>query len=156
MKLKIADKGWAVLPLRLMIGFGFAAHGYAKLSRGPEKFSAILTALGVPQPHLMAWATTLLELVGGISVMAGAFGVPFSIPLAIIMFSAMFSVHFQYGFSSIKLKAVTSTGADFGPIGYELNLLYVAGLLTLALGGSGRLSVDEYLKTRKQSDNLSA
>jgi hypothetical protein len=26
------------LPLRLVIGFGFAAHGYAKLSRGPENF----------------------------------------------------------------------------------------------------------------------
>jgi len=56
------------------------------------------------------------------------------------MLTAMFRVHLQYGFSSIRLKAVTASGAKFGPIGYEMNLLYIAGLLTLALGGSGRLS----------------
>src|SRR5512138_1966859 len=49
-----------LLPLRLMVGFGFAAHGYAKLSRGPENFATILAAIGVPQPHLAAWLTSLL------------------------------------------------------------------------------------------------
>ena len=122
-----------------MIGFGFAAHGYAKLSRGPANFAAILASIGVPQPHLMAWVTSLLEFIGGISVMAGLFVVPLSLPLAAVMLTALFSVHFQYGFSSIRLKAVTASGAEFGPIGYELNLLYLAGLLTLVLGGSGKL-----------------
>ena len=144
------DKGWALLPLRLMVGFGFAAHGYAKLSRGPENFASILTSLGVPQPHLMAWVTSLLELIGGISVMAGAFVVPLSLPLAVVMLTAMFSVHLQYGFSSVRLKAVTASGAEFGPVGYEMNLLYIAGLLTLALGGPGRLSVDHWLRMRRQ------
>jgi putative oxidoreductase len=50
------------------------------------------------------------------------------------MLTALFSVHLQYGFSSIRLKAVTAVGAQFGPIGYEMNLLYIAGLLTFALG----------------------
>lgn len=141
---------WALLPLRLMVGFGFAAHGYAKLSRGPEHFASILDSLGVPLPHLMAWVTALLEFLGGISVMAGAFIVLLSLPLAIIMVTAMFSVHLQYGFSSIRLTAVTAEGAHFGPIGYELNLLYVAGLLALALHGAGRLSVDQWLQARRQ------
>ena len=145
--------GWALLPLRLMVGFGFAAHGYAKLSRGPESFAGILTSLGVPEPHLMAWVTSLLEFLGGISVMAGAFVVPLSLPLVVVMLTALFGVHFQYGFSSVRLKAVTASGAEFGPIGYELNVLYIAGLLTLALGGSGTLSVDHYLRTRRQHAN---
>jgi putative oxidoreductase len=144
----MSEEGWALLPLRLLIGFGFAAHGYAKLSRGPDSFAAILTAIGVPQPHLMAWATALLEFVGGVSVMAGAFVVPLTIPLAAIMLTAMFSVHFRYGFSSIRLTAVTAAGAEFGPVGYEVNLLYIAGLLTLALSGAGTLSVDHYLRNR--------
>ncbi len=147
---KISEKGWALLPLRLMIGFGFAAHGYAKLSRGPENFAVILASLGVPQPHLMAWATTLLELMGGISVMAGAFIVPLSLPLSVVMLTAMFSVHFQYGFSSVRLKAVTPSGAEFGPVGYEMNLLYIAGLVTLALAQSDKRSMDYYLRGRKQ------
>lgn len=143
--------GFALLPLRLMVGFGFAAHGYAKLSRGPDSFATILATLGVPQPHVMAWATCLLEFVGGLGVMLGAFVLPLSLPLAVVMLTAMFTVHVRYGFSSIRLKAVTAAGAEFGPIGYEMNLLYVAGLVTLALGGAGALSVDRYLATRKQT-----
>ena len=145
---RVSEKGWALLPLRLMTGFGFAAHGYAKLSRGPENFATILASIGVPQPHLMAWLTSLLEFVGGISVMAGAFVVPLTLPLSVIMLTAMVTVHLQYGFSSIKLKAVTASGAEFGPIGYEMNLLYIVGLLSLAFGGSGKLSVDHWLRTR--------
>jgi len=59
-----AKNAWALLPLRLVVGFGFAAHGYAKLARGPESFAAILHVMGVPAPGLMAWATSLLELLG--------------------------------------------------------------------------------------------
>jgi putative oxidoreductase len=131
-----------VLPLRLVIGFGFAAHGYAKLSRGPANFGRILEAMGVPAPNIMAWITSLFEFIGGVSVMAGAFVTPLALPLSLIMLTAMFKIHFQYGFSSIKLKAVTGSGAEFGPIGYEINLLYIAGLITLALIGPPLLSVD--------------
>ena len=140
--------GWALVPLRLLVGFGFAAHGYAKLSRGPNRFASILTSLDVPQPHLMAWITTLIELLGGISIMAGAFVALLSLPLAVVMLTAMFSVHFPYGFSSVRLQAVTEMGAEFGPIGYELNLLYIVALLALAVSGSGKLSVDHYLRPR--------
>lgn len=148
-KLQAAKKALALLPLRLIIGFGFAAHGYAKLHRGPDKFAVILAALGVPQPHVTAWVTALLEFFGGISIMAGAFVLPMTVPLMVIMLTALFTVHLQYGFSSVVLKGVTSSGAQFGPVGYELNLLYIAGLFTLAINGAGALSVDTWLKHRK-------
>ena len=35
---------WSALPLRLIVGYGFAAHGYAKLARGPDAFIDILHA----------------------------------------------------------------------------------------------------------------
>lgn len=145
----MAQKEWSLVPLRLMIGFGFAAHGYAKLSRGPDQFATILSSIGIPQANLVAWMTSLLELFGGLSFITGAFVVPLSLPLALIMLTAMFSIHFRYGFSSVRLEALTPAGAKFGPIGYEMNLLYIAGLLTLALGGAGKLSVDEWLRTGK-------
>src|SRR5689334_11344214 len=63
---------WAVVPLRLIVGYGFVAHGYAKVVNGPERFAASLHALGVPAPHSMAWATIVIELVGGIAVLVGA------------------------------------------------------------------------------------
>src|ERR1700745_4481117 len=62
---------WAPIPLRLIVGYGFMEHGFAKLSKGPENFAAILHALGVPAPHFMAWMTILTELVGGIAILLG-------------------------------------------------------------------------------------
>ena len=141
---------WALLPLRLILGFGFAAHGYAKLARGPEHFATILAGLGIPEPGAMAWATSLLELAGGLAVMLGAFVAPLSVPLALVMVTALFSVHLRYGFSSIRLQGISASGATFGPIGYELNLLYIAALVALAVSGAGPLSVDRWLAGRRR------
>src|SRR5262245_21093118 len=133
---------WAPLPLRLIVGFGFMQHGFAKLSRGSDAFATILHALGVPAPHFMALFTILIELLGGLAVMLGAFVTIVSVPMAALLLVAIFTVHLPYGFSSIKLLAVTSAGAQFGPVGYECNLLYLACLAALVIGGSGPLSVD--------------
>jgi putative oxidoreductase len=62
--------------------------------------------------------------------------------MAIVLLVAIFKVHLPYGFSSIKLVAVTAAGAKFGPVGYEVNLLYIACLVALVLGGSGPLAID--------------
>ena len=43
---------WAPIPLRLIVGYGFMQHGFAKLSRGPDMFAVILQGMGVPAPHL--------------------------------------------------------------------------------------------------------
>ena len=36
---------WSPVPIRLIVGYGFWAHGYAKLARGPDKFAAIPMAV---------------------------------------------------------------------------------------------------------------
>lgn len=140
---------WTLLPLRLITGFGFMAHGYAKLSRGPEGFARILQTIGVPAPSLAAWMTALVEFFGGLVIIAGAFVAIASIPLIIVMLVAMFTVHLPYGFSAIKLMVMTASGPQFGTPGYEVNFLYIAGLLTLILGGAGPLSIDNMLVQRK-------
>ena len=43
---------WAPLILRAIVGYGFMAHGYAKLARGPQAFAVTLEALGVPIPRI--------------------------------------------------------------------------------------------------------
>jgi DoxX len=63
---------WAPIPLRLIVGYGFMEHGFAKLARGLDAFPAILQALGVPAPHLMGWLTILVEIVGGLAVLLRA------------------------------------------------------------------------------------
>src|SRR5262245_11363726 len=139
---KMVGDGWALLPLRLIIGFGFAAHGVAKLVRGPEHFASIVEAMGIPGAVLVAWITAFLELVGGTCLRLGAFVALLSVFLGVIMITALLRVHLPYGFSSVRLKSLTSLGAEFGPEGYELNLLYLAALMTLAFYGPGPLSVD--------------
>jgi len=139
---------WAPIPLRLIVGYGFIQHGAAKLFRGPDAFVAILQALGVPEPRLMTWLTILVELLGGLAVLLGAFVALASLPMAALLLVAIFNVHLPYGFSSIKLIAVTAAGAQFGPVGYERNLLYLACLAALVLGGPGPLALDGFIKRR--------
>ena len=139
---------WWPLVIRAIVGYGFIAHGFAKLSRGPDAFAAILQALGVPAPHLLGWATILIELLGGLAVLLGAFVWVVSVPMVAVLVVAMVTVHLPYGFSSIKLVAVTRAGAQFGPPGYETALLYIACLAALVLGGAGPLSIDRFIARR--------
>jgi putative oxidoreductase len=96
----------APIPLRLIVGYGFMEHGFAKLAKGPD--------------------------------------------------ASIFTVHLPYGFSSIKLMAVTPAGAQFGPPGYECNLLYLACLAALVFGGSGPLAIDGFVRGRRTHDPIIA
>jgi putative oxidoreductase len=142
---------WSALPLRMIVGYGFIAHGYAKVMNGPDQFAAALMALGIPAPHVMAWATIGVELVGGLAVLLGACIPLISLPLATILLVAAITVHLPYGFSSIKLRAVTPAGPQFGPPGYETDLLYLAALATLAFGEPGPLTLDQWLFSSRRN-----
>jgi putative oxidoreductase len=141
---------WYALPLRAIVGFGFVEHGYAKLARGPEHFSAILAAIGMPLPDLFSWATVLVEIIGGLLILLGALVPLASIPMMIVLIVAIFTVHLPNGFSSIKLLAYDAAGAHFGQPGYETDLLYLAALIALCLGGAGPLSIDHFLAKRRK------
>jgi putative oxidoreductase len=138
-------QAWHAVPLRLILGFGFMQHGYAKLARGFEHFTAILHALGMPAPGLLASATIGVELLGGLAVLLGLLIPLASVPMAVVLLVAIFTVHLPNGFSSIKLLSVDAAGAHFGQPGYETDLLYLAALAALVLGGSGPLALDNLL-----------
>src|SRR5260370_16443210 len=93
-------------------------HGFAKLAKGPDAFASILQAIGVPAPHFMAWSTLLVEILGGLAVILGAFVTLASLPMPAGLLVAMFTVHLPYGFSSLKLNPVPPAAAPFGPRGY--------------------------------------
>ena len=136
---------WAPIPLRLIVGYGFAAHGFAKLLRGSDNFSGLLHAMGLPFAHFFAWLTIATEIVGGFCIALGALVPLVSIPMALVLLVAIFTVHLPYGFSSIKLQAITPNGAHFGEPGFETDLLYLACLAALVLGGSGPFAIDNWL-----------
>src|SRR5499425_1871870 len=81
---------WTPIPLRLIVGYGFMEHGFAKLARGPEAFAVILQAIGVPAPHLMGWLTILVEIAGGLAVLLGALVPLASLPMAAVLLVAIF------------------------------------------------------------------
>jgi putative oxidoreductase len=131
-----------------VVGYGFFEHGYAKLARGADGFIAILHATGMPFAHLFGWATILVEILGGLLILLGAFVPLATVPMAIVLLVAIFTVHLPNGFSSIKLQSYDAAGAHFGQPGYETDLLYLACLVALSIGGAGPLSVDRHLARR--------
>jgi putative oxidoreductase len=84
---------------------------------------------------------------GGLAVLLGAFITVVSLPMAVVLLVAIFTVHLPNGFSSIKLVAVTSAGAQFGQPGYETDLLYLACLVALVVGGAGPWAIDNLIRS---------
>ncbi len=135
---------YASLPLRLMLGFAFCYHGYPKLfaEGGHAEFVGTLQQIGVAAPEVMAWLIGILEFAGGIALILGALVTVVSALLAIEMAIAAATVHAAAGFSFMNVIGQTETGMQFGMPGYEVNLLYIAGLATLMLIDPGPLSLD--------------
>ena len=120
-------------------------------SQRPSYFNGILHTLGVPAPAFMGWTTIFIELLGGLANRSSAL---ISVPMAVILIVAALTVHLPYGFSSIKLQSVTNAGAQFGPPGYETDLLYLACLATLVMGGSGPFAVDRLIARLRQRHEI--
>ncbi len=136
---------WAPLPVRLILGIGFLYHGLPKLLSPAEHemFLGILQGIGVPASGLMAWILGIVEVLGGLALIAGAFITVTALVLSINMLVALFTVHLPMGFSFMNITGLSEAGPTFGMPGYEVNLLYLAGLAALILGGAGALSVDQ-------------
>lgn len=135
----------APIPLRLILGSGFMYHGFPKLfsAGGHQNFVGMLQGSGMPAPELTAWAVGGFEFFGGLALVVGAFTAAISVLGAVEMAVAALLVHLPAGFNFLNITGQTETGAPiFGIPGYEVNLLYIAGFLALALGGAGALSVD--------------
>jgi putative oxidoreductase len=124
--------GAALLVLRLVMGPMLAYHGYRKLDAGVGTFVATVDHLGFPFPELLARATIVIELVGGIS-------------LAIGLLTRVWG-----GFVTMQmLLIVAKVKWDVGLLGppgkgggFELDLLYAAIAAALLIAGPGLLALD--------------
>ena len=123
--------------LRIVLGLVFVAHGGAKLFGGVGGTVAFFGSLGIPLPFLAAWVITLLEFVGGMFLIVGLFVLPTAVLLAIHMLVGIILVHFPNGFFVIGPDAAG---------GYEFNLLLIAGLLSMLLGGPGYATIDSRMQ----------
>jgi putative oxidoreductase len=121
---------FAPLPLRIIAGIGFMMHGLPKLldiSNTQNSF----TNMGLP-PEL-AIIIGLLEFIGGLAILLGVFTRIAAGLLAIDMIGAILLVKLSKGFID----------------GYELDLLYLAIMISLMLTGPGNLSIEKNVLKRE-------
>ena len=109
-----------------------------------SQVAQVMANVGVPAPHLMAWLTIGTEILGGTAILLGAFVWLVSVPTVILLVVAIVTVHLPYGFSSIKLVSIAAGHAQFGPPGYECDLLYIACIVALVLSRPSPWSIDAY------------
>jgi putative oxidoreductase len=55
-------------------------------------------------------AGSVVEMIGGLAILIGAFTALVSVPLIIVILVAMFKVHLKFGFSSIKTIGLLANG----------------------------------------------
>lgn len=118
-----------LLLLRIGVGVIFIVAGWGKIT-GIEGVQGFFGNIGIPLAGLMAWVVAIVELVGGIMVLLGAYArIPYLL-LAIVMVVALFT---------------TKLGGEFSAARLDLMLLLAS--LALFLIGSGKYSVDHKLNS---------
>ncbi|ERB67155.1 DoxX family protein [Vibrio coralliilyticus OCN008] len=129
--------GYSALALRIPVGIIFMAHGAQKLfgwfgGYGLEGTGQWMTSIGLGPGVLMAFLAGSAEFFGGLFILLGLLTRPASIALAFTMLVAIFSVHFE-------------NGLFMSNNGYEFGLALMAASVSLALSGSGRAAVDQFI-----------
>lgn len=144
---------WWPSPLRLFLGIAFIYHGAPKLftAAGHQGFAANLQRMGTPAPGALAWLLGLLEFFGGIALILGVAVTLVTALLTIEMLVALFKVHLPHGFNFVQVTGMSPSGPVFGLPGGEVNLLYIAALLALLIGGPGPLSFEAWNRRRRRS-----
>lgn len=126
---------WGLIPLRVVLGYIFLDAGLGKWGRGISGTGEWFASLGFPFAQPTARVVATLELVGGLLLILGL-GVSWvALPLAGNMVVATYVQRFKLG--------APFQGGEVQ--GYELDVLMVAGAVTLALTGAGALSLDRLL-----------
>ncbi len=123
---------FAPLPIRIMAGVAFIAHGLPKFG-DIEGFQGFFASAGIP-PEL-ALPLALLEVIGGIALIVGIATRIASILFIVEMIGAI-----------IMVKA--STGFAVGG-GYELDLLLMSIAISLLISGPGKISIEKDVLKRE-------
>ena len=125
---KISDFG--PLSLRIIAGIGLMIHGFPKLLDIAGTGNSF-TNMGLP-PEL-AVVIGLLEFIGGLAILLGILTRIAAGLLAIDMIGAILQVKLSKGFIG----------------GYELDLLYLAIMISLMITGPGSLSIERSILKRE-------
>jgi putative oxidoreductase len=129
--------------LRVAVGAVFLAHGEQKLfgvwgGGGPEGTAAFFSQLGLMPAYPLALAAGVVEFVGGLMLILGAYTIVAALALLVLQAVAVWKVHYMNGFF-LNWGLTPDRGH-----GYEFNLVLVAALVALMLTGAGAFSLDRH------------
>jgi putative oxidoreductase len=136
--------------LRLCVGAVFVAHGAQKLfgtwgGPGLSGTTAMVASLGFGLAYPLAILLAVTEFAGGLMLITGGGTLWASLALAVDMAVAVWKVHYQNGFF-MNWSLAPNQGH-----GVEYNLVLIAALIALMLGGPGPLSLDEWRSSRAEA-----
>jgi putative oxidoreductase len=130
-----AQYGAALLAIRLVMGPMLAYHGWRKLDAGVGRFVATVARDGFPLPELLARATIVIELVGGICIALG---------LLSRLWAALITTQFLWIVAQVKWD-IGVLGPPGRGGGFELDLLYAVTSVAVLLAGPGRWAMDHLI-----------
>ncbi|RHW77894.1 DoxX family protein [Colwellia sp. RSH04] len=134
------EQSFSSLPLRLIAGLIFTAHGAQKLfawfgGYGLQGTGQWMESIGLAPGYLMALMAGSAEFFGGLLLIIGFLTRPTSFVLAITMIVAIVSVHLE-------------NGLFMSNNGYEFALALLAISISLIMSGAGKFSIDNFLSAR--------
>lgn len=128
-----------LLLARVGLGVVLLAHGWQKFNQYTlDGTAASFADMGIPAPAAAALFAAVVELVGGLALIAGLLTPVFVLLNVANLLGALVLVHI-------------GNGPFVANNGYELVVALTAGLLIIAVLGAGRYSLDEALARRAQN-----
>lgn len=118
---------YSPLLMRAAIGIIFVAHGFPKLFVRTAEIAGFFAKAGIPFPLLTVMLVGVIEFCGGLALLAGLWTRAAASLLALVMAGAILFVKGSTGLVG----------------GYELDLLLLAGTVSLALTGPGAYALNE-------------
>jgi putative oxidoreductase len=130
----------ALLVARIVLGVVLVAHGWQKLvDNGVGATGEGFAAMGIPLAGAAALFATVVELGGGLLIIAGAATQVVGVLVVLNMLGAgWFAGHF-------------TSGVYAAQGGWELVGVIAVGAMLLVAGGPGRFSVDHALTARRRA-----
>ena len=126
--------------LRVLVGLTFLLMGLPKLGN-LGGFTGFVTSIGFPVPGFFAVVVAVLEVVGGLLLIAG---------LAVRWVSILYVIEMVVTTLLVKLPNLGFIAPQGRPgVGAELDLLLLAAALVLLTHGAGELSIERNVLKRE-------